>query len=102
MGTLIHLDYNTVTDCRDRINSIIKDVNQTLENISSLYSKINTSELYEGTSAASYQDTFNRLKQTAFVKVPECTAEFNRILATVVGDGFVETENRISAAAQGK
>ena len=102
MGAIIHLDYNTVTDCRDKINGVIKDVNITLENISSLYSQINSSELYEGTSATSYQDTFNKLKQTAFVKVPEWTAEFNRILATVVGDGFVETENRVSAAAQGK
>ena len=63
--------------------------------------EINSSDGYSGFSASQYETTFNTLKRTAFVKVPELTDKVNKLLAEARNQ-YVESENRAAAAASGE
>ena len=96
----IHLEYENAASDIAGINNVISNVEETLNNISSLYSQINNGDIYNGVSASQYEETFNSLKQTVFVKVPEITKNVNNALARAKED-FAKTENAASNAANG-
>lgn len=97
----IYIDYDEASEVINNIKSKINDIQSTLESISSLYSEINSNDVYSGFSASQYETTFNTLKRTAFVKVPELTDKVNRLLAEARNQ-YVESENRAAAAASGE
>ena len=77
----IYIDYEQASEVIGNINSVVNEVQSTLESISGLYSRINSGDVYSGFSAGEYEARFNELKKTAFVKVPEATSKVNRLLA---------------------
>lgn len=96
----IHLEYENATDDIANINKVISNVEEILNNISALYSQINNGDIYNGYSASQYEETFNTLKKTAFVRVPEITKNVNNALA-IAKDDFAKTETAASNAANG-
>ena len=53
----IYIDYDEASEVINNIKSKINDIQSTLESISSLYSEINSSDVYSGFSASQYETT---------------------------------------------
>lgn len=96
----IYINYEDSTEAINNIKGKINEIQSTLESISALYSEINSGDVYSGFSASQYENTFNTLKRTAFVKVPELTDRVNKLMAEARNQ-YVESENKAAAAANG-
>ena len=88
----IYINYEDSTEAINNIRGKINEIQSTLESISALYSEINSGDVYSGFSASQYENTFNTLKRTAFVKVPELTDRVNKLMAEARNQ-YVESEN---------
>lgn len=96
---MITFNYNGVSGDVANIKKAISNINGTLESISSLYARINTGDVYSGSSAGAYEDTFNKLKNTAFVTIPNKISLVDELINKASNE-YASTESRISNAAQ--